>query len=511
MSNQTNHSFSSVISINPYKETYLNGISSFLTQSTSPEYKKSQYAISYINAQGFINSQVSISKNIPTEDLHDAITNKVYDELGLDQAVTYQIQFIESFNNLDENNRTFHVFIVDPLTLSQTFEPIVEQVRYLDVIIPSPLLLKSLYSKEIIDSHGVHCFVYFQENETFVTVYNEKEFVYTKSIKYSFKLMHERFCEIYGERVEFEEFMEFVTLENLKDTTSDFKEYFIKLYKEIFSNINDILTYVKRAFEIDKIDKVYIGSQVETVTKLDEMAEVELKIKSIDFAFDYGYESDSTYIDQLHALMHLYTTLPENEKYNCNFTIFHRPPKFIQRQSGKLLLLTAASFILAFIYPLSYWTLSYIQELRYVQLENEYKSVNNEKTTREATIKNLEADKAKVLALLAQEEKDYKEKKSTLVKIHEVKVNYPMKAKILERLTRDLNQYGVRLETLLYGENDTEKVFYFGLVASNDEKVTRLLEYLTKVHERTFKFSIEKIFYEEASKSYFGELKVEIL
>ena len=323
--------------------------------------------------------------------------------------------------------------------------------------------------------------------------------------------MHERFCEIYGERVEFEEFMEFISQENLKETQSDYKTYIIKLYKEIFSNINDILTYVKRAFEIDKIDKIYIGSQVETVTKLDEMAEVELKLKSVDFAFDYGYESDTAYIDQLHALMHIYTTLPESEKYDCNFTIFHRPPKFVQRQSGKLILLAAASLILAFIYPVTYWTLSYIQELHYVQLENEYKTVNNEKTTREATIKNLEADRAKIVALLAQEEKDYTEKKSTLIKIHDVKVNYPMKAKIMERLTRDLNQYGVRLETLLYAENEKGKVFHLGLVASQDEKITKLLEHLTKVHERTFKFSIEKIFYEDASKSYFGELKVEIL
>ena len=246
MSKKAEHSFSSVISVNPYKDTYLSGISSFLSQTDSAEYNKEQYAISYLNTKGFINSNIAITKNIPEEDLHDAISNKVYDELALDQAVTYNIQFIETFNSLDEDNRNFHVFIIDPLTIDETFSDVVSKIKYIDAIIPSPLLLKSLYAKEIIESSGVHCFIYFQENDAFITVYNEKEFLYTKSINYSFLQMHERFCELYGERVEFEDFIEFFSTHNLKDTDSDYKEYFIKLYKEIFANINDILTYVKR-------------------------------------------------------------------------------------------------------------------------------------------------------------------------------------------------------------------------------------------------------------------------
>jgi hypothetical protein len=372
MSKKTEHSFSSVISVNPYKDTYLSGISSFLSQTNSPEFSKEQYAISYLNTKGFINSQISISKNIPEEDLHDAINNKVYDELALDQAVTYQIQFIETFNSLDEDNRNFHVFIIDPLTIEETFSIVTSKIKYIDTIIPSPLLLKSLYEKEIIETGGVHCFIYFQENDAFITVYSEKEFLYTKSINYSFLQMHERFCELYGERVEFENFIEFFSEHNLKETNSDYKEYFIKLYKEIFANANDILTYVKRAYELEKIEHVYIGSQIQTVTKLDEMTEVELGIKSSNFEFNYGFESDGAYIDQLHALMHIYTTLPKDEKYDCNFTTYHRPPKFMQRESGKIILLSVASLVLAFMYPVTYWVLTYAQTLQYDLLSTEY-------------------------------------------------------------------------------------------------------------------------------------------
>ena len=206
MSKKTKSSFSSIISVNPYKEVYVNSISSFLSKTDSPMYDKEQYAISYLNTKDFINSQISISKNIPDEDLHDAITNKVYDELALDQAITYTIEFIEIFNIIDEENRNFHVFILDPLTLDKTFSSTIDKIKYIDLIIPSPLLLKSLYEKDIIEKSGVHCFIYFQENDAFVTVYNEKEFLYTKSISYSFIQMHERFCELYGEQIEYKKF-----------------------------------------------------------------------------------------------------------------------------------------------------------------------------------------------------------------------------------------------------------------------------------------------------------------
>ena len=260
MSKSEQHSFSSVLSVNPYKETYYKGISSFISEERSPEYSKEQLVIAYLNTKEFINAQVEISKNIPEEDLYDALSNKAYDELALDQAVEYKIQYIETFDSLDEENRHFHVFIV------------VEKIKYIDVVIPVPLLIKSLYSKEIIDNSGVHCYIYFQENDAFLTIYSEKEFLYTKSIKYSFIDIHERFCELYGERVDYDEFIKFFTQESLKETDSEYKSYIIKLYKELFANINDILTYTKRAFEIDKIDHIYIGSQINTVTKENDVS-----------------------------------------------------------------------------------------------------------------------------------------------------------------------------------------------------------------------------------------------
>lgn len=512
MGDNTQQSFSNVVSVNPYNDTYVNGISSFLKYDNKVSFAKNQYSISYISTKNFISAQISVSKNIPEEDLYDAINTKAYDDLALDQAVLYQIQHIELYNPLDGENRTFNVFVVDPTTIEEIFKNTISKIKYIDTIIPAPLLFKSLYSKDLITSSDAHAFIYFQSDNAFITVYNDKKYIFSKTLDYSFIQLHEKFCELYGEKIEYDEFINFLQNEDLKTSISPYKEYVIKLYKDIFSNINDILTYVKRAYDLKKIDHIYVGTQISIATKLDEISEFELHIKSSCFDFDYGFESaENEYIDQLHSLMHLYSILPDEDKYICNFTPYKRPPKFIQRDSGKLILVAVASLILGFAYPVSYWVATYAQSLQIKSLTDKYSILHNTKITREATIKNRNADKDKYTKLLEQEEDEFNSKKETLVKIHDVKVNYLMKAKILTTLTKDLNRYKVRLESLSFSEIDKKNVFELDLVAYKDIRITKLVKYLTKIHEDKINFSLEKIAYDKENKKYFSTLKVEVL
>ena len=507
MGKNSEHSFSSVVSINPYTREFYTGISNFLTKEREVWYSKNQYAISFLNTKNFIHAQLGISKNIPQEDIYDAIYNKAYDELALDQAVEYKIQIIESFNNLDEENRYFHVFIVDPGEIEDVFKEVVEQIKYIDIIIPAPLLFKSLYTKELIESRGTDCFVYIQENDAFLTLYNEQEFLYTKSLKFSIAEMHERFCEIHGERIEYETFKDMLSSVNLKYTESQSKDSLIKLYKELFATINDVLTYAKRAFDLDKIDMIYIGTSIYFESKLDEMLESVIAIKTEVFEFDYGFESNEIYVDQMHPLMHLYTTIADAEKYIANFTLFQRPPKFFQRQSGRIITVTAASFILAFIYPVTYWILTYAQGLQLDILKDKYNEVHNMRVTREATIKNKKADLGKLTVLLQEQQQEFASKKETLKKIKHVKNDYIMKARELAKFTKDFNKYGVKLESLAYTEQNASRRFTFDLVASRSSKITKLLQHITKVHEDDYKFDLQKIKYDKKARLYFSTLK----
>ena len=241
------------------------------------------------------------------------------------------------------------------------------------------------------------------------------------------------------------------------------------------------------------------------------MAEVELHIKSNDFEFDYGFDNKELFIDQLHALMHIYTTIPEDERYESNFSVYHRPPKFTKRESGKLIMLTAASLAIAFAYPITYWVFGYAQTLQIDLLKQEYNEQHAVKITRESIIKTKEAEKSKALAILKDENQAYIDKKNTLIKIHDVKVNYPMKAKIIAKLTKDLNRFDVKLEKIIYNEDTEIKNFILSLVSSNDKQITQLVEYFTSTHTGEYMFSLEEISYKEDEKKYFSEVKVKIL
>ncbi len=508
MSKSKQQTYSSVVSANPYKGDWYVGTFNAISSTTSPSFSKEQYVVSFLNTKGFISALVSISKNIPDDDIHDALENKVYEELALDMAIEYRFKYIEALHRGSEGERFFHVFVVDPLTLEQEYTEVVDAVKYIDQIIPVPLLLKSLYVKELIDSSDVHCFIYFQENDAFFCIYNEQEFVYAKSLKYSLKQMHERFCELLGEQIDLNTFGTILGKEGLNTSNPEYQKNLIKLFGEIFLHVSDVMTYAKRAFDIKKFDEIFIGSSAGSVIGLDEYAQTYLGLKTEAFDFDYGFDTNGAKVDQIHQLMHLYGWLQPEERYDCNFTIFHRPPPFAKRDSGKFILVTAASLAAALLYPGVYWGLSYAEDFRHALLSKEYEQVHIEKTTREATINLKLANKNAAQTLLDEQKTAYKQKQDTLIQVHDKKVNYPMKAKIMADFTRSFNQYRVQLKTITYNENnESVKAFTFGLTSPSTQNITALLKHLTADKREMYDFNLDMISYSEEEKSYLGELK----
>jgi hypothetical protein len=503
--------FSSIVSINPYQSVFVSSSGNDIKLEPKPEYEKNQFSISFLNTKSFITSVVGISKNIAEEDIYDALENKVYDELALDMAIEYRINFIEAVNIADENDKFYHVFIVDPLTLEEDFSEVVEKIKYIDQIVPLPLLYKSLYERDIVEDTGLHCYIYFQENDASLTIYDDQSFVYTKSLKYSFKVMHERFIELLGEQIGYEQFISFLSADGLNVSNSEYQKYLIKLFGELFLHINDVLTYAKRAFEIEIVDRVYVGSQLGSINGLDEYAQTYLGLPSELLDFDYGFTTQESSIEQMHYLMHLYNQVDPESRYDCNFTQYHRPPPFIKRQSGKIIILTVISLVGAMLYPVTYWTLEYVENMHYSVLSDEYRDLHNTKVTREATVNLKLAELKKYQTLLDEEIAEYKKSKATLTKIHDVKINYPMKAKHLAYFTNDFNRYRVYIDAITYtqSKNDT-KEFTFTIIAKKDKQLTDLLKYLTTKKSKTYSFSMDKISYLDDRKLYSTQLKAVI-
>lgn len=506
--NKNQHpTYSTVVSANPYKGNYYTGTLNTISRIASPSFSKDQYTVSFLSTKSFISTIIGISKNIPDDDIFDALENKVYEELALDMAVEYHIRYVEAIHRGTENERYFHVFVVDPLTLEQEYVKVIDTIKYIDQIIPVPLLLKSLYIKELIDSSDVHTFIYFQENDAFFCIYSEQEFIYAKSLKFSLTQMHERFCELLGEQIEYAFFESMLANEGLNSPNNDYQKSLIKLFGEMFLHISDIMAYAKRAYDIKRFDEIFIATSVGSIIGLDEYAQTYLGLKTTPFNFDYGFNTNGENVDQIHQLMHLYGRLQAEERYDCNFTIFHRPPPFAKRESGKLILIAAASLAGALLYPGVYWGLSYVEEFHHAVLTKEYETVHIEKMTREATINLKLANKNAAQTLLDEQKTAYKQKQDTLIQVHEKKVDYPMKAKIMADFTRSFNQYRVQLKSIHYTEDNVTKTFSFGLTSAKTQDITALLKHLTESKRNSYDFKLELISYNEEEKSYLSELK----
>lgn len=501
---------STVISCDPYNNTYYTGTSTNIEKLKKPKFLKTQYAISSLRTKSFLSARILISKNIDEEDYFDVIENKAYEELGLDIATEYTIGYYEISEEEGEAERAFNVFVVDPHDLKEEFAPVVEKIRYIDQVYPVPLLIRSLYKKEIIRDQGVDCFIYFSEDDAFLTLYRDAEFLYTKELKFTLTEIHELFCEIYGERVSYENFITLFVEDGLRTTNEENREFLLKLFNQMFTQINDVINFSKRSYELENISKLYIGTSAGVVFGMDEFAQTTLGIQTLNFDFEYGFEVNEFYVDQVQQLLHLTAQLVSEDRFSLNFTVFKRPPPFVQRESGRLLLLVAATLLLTSAYPI--WNLSYtaFTKIENSSLKAEKARIHKERQGREDQVNGLTTIKKDLDAKVVKEAKLLAVQNNVLTQIHDQKIGYPMKAKLIAMLTKDLNKYKVQLTEVTYIDDLAAKEHYFmmNMISASEKSMTDMIEKLTKENLKTFKVSLEEISFEEDEQAYISSLKV---
>lgn len=497
--------FNSIISINPYSNTYYENKNSKLKKVQTPKFSRKSFYISFLATNRYITSQIDINRNIPDEDIRDAIETKAYEELGLDQTKEYKIDILEIPTLPTDKERKFHIFVADPNDIKEDFSEITQKIPYIDIITPLPLLFKYIYQRGIIDNIGVDCFIYFQKNDAFLTIYQEGRYVYSKSLKYSFKEMSDRFSEIRGERVEEDEFVRLLSGEGLKTSNFDIQESLMKLFNEIFLHINDVLIFAKRTNEIEKIDKLYISSEYGYISGLEEYAQTYLGIRAFELSFDYGFHTDEPFIDEMHQLLQLAALiiLEENEEIP-NLTIFKRPPPIWKRPSGQLIAVATASILISFSYPL--YNIAYNYKLKFDinSLNKKYYKIHRERERLENSINSLRKEKKSILAKIKKENQIFNKRMAILNNIYNKKVNYPMKGKIISELSQDLLRYGVKIKSIISKENEIK----WNVISNDDKKITNFINFIS--HKKNDKYHIDtkKIQKDGNTTEYISTLKV---
>lgn len=497
-------SFSEIVSIDPVSLQAYRYAKNEMKLVNIDKLKKDSFFVSYIQSKDVISATVEISRNIPDSDLKDAIEIKVYDELGLDSAVEYTITYLETETN-DTKNRVFNVFVIDASITNTQLKEIRKKTGYIDYVTTAPFLVNALYKKGLLEPETTDCFVYFQKNDAFLAIYRNGEYLYSKSLHYSLNELNEKFCELVGERVDEEDFFKLLTTEGLKSTNVTYQSFLMQLFGELFLYISDVISFAKRSYDIENIDRIYVGSEVGILIGIDEYAKSYLGLESHEFNFSIAINSKEWYIDQIHILMALTAQVYfEDKDDTLNFSVFKRPPPLRERPVGKLLGVVAASLIISAAYPAYQYGYAQFLQIKVNKAQNEYKKVNAEANQIRAKIAKLKKDKAKISALVKKESEKLEFRKKLLTEMHKKKTDYPMKALILAELLEILNKYNSKVSLVEYIDNAIK----LNIQNKSEKKITEFIEELTKL--KKYKISTDKIENDKEKNLYLSTITVGI-
>jgi len=499
---EVKQNFSEIVSIDPISLQAYKYVKNEIQPFDIAKSSKNSFFISYIQSKDVISATVEISRNIPESDLRDAIEIKVYDELGLDSAVEYTITYLEIETN-DTKNKMFNVFVIDASLINSQLSAIKKKTHYIDYVTTAPFLISSLYKKSLLEDDGTDCFVYFQKNDAFLAIYRGGEYVYSKSLHYSLIELTEKFCELIGERIDEEDFYKLLTTEGLKSTNLSYQSFLMQLFGELFLYINDVIVFAKRSYDIDNINRIYIGSEVGMFVGVDEYAKSYLGLESYEFNFSIAINSKEWYIDQIHILMILASQVYFEDKDNSlNFSLFQRPPPFRNRPVGKLIGVVAASVILSAAYPAYQYGLSQFLQIKVTQATDEYRIKHKEANAIRNKIANLKKEKTKIIALMKRESTKLEFRKKLLTEIHKKKTEYAMKALTLVKLIKISNKYKSKIDVVDY-QDDNMKL---SIQNKSDKKITEFIEELTKLQK--YKITTDKIEKDEKNNLYLSQITV---
>lgn len=468
--------------------------------------KSNLFFATYLANKDIIIAPIEIGIGINDEDLDGAIENKAYEELGLDSTLEYIIKYHEI--STTGEGRLFQLFIIERVKYAEVFDEVQKQIKYIDLIMPAPLLYRAIYSMELLEPKGVQCYLYFTFHDTFVTFYKEGEYLYSKTINYSLEQIYNRYCEITGNTVDEKEFFSVLQSEGMKATDASYQQNIMKLFGEIFISINDIVIYTKRAYELTVVDQIYIGSSLGPIIGLEDYAENYLGLNSYSMDFDFGFKTDEWYVDQLQCMM-----VASSQKYIggdddiMNITLYHRPPVFAKRTSGQFILSTLAAAAVALSPSVYFYGAAMVLDTHNNMLREENDKLNLQVLKYKSILSKKSKELLELDTDLKSKKKIFSSKEKTLKSVYNKKMNYKLKSEQLESFALDLNKHGVKT----YGiETDNDK-YSIRLLSVDDNKITKLISYISnKYSGQVSNIDIDYIVKDLNSTFYQGTLKVDL-
>lgn len=433
--------------------------------------------IAILSPKNVVATEFELNRSIPLEELEDEVTMRIFEEMSLDQEIEYTIRYIEkrSADRDQSKYRAIEAFFIENHTLYEKYTPLLENIQYIDFLILPLQLFKNLYTYEFLQKSGHDAFVYFSQDDAFLSVYSNGEYLYGKSFKSSLEILYQRFSEIIGEKLDYNLFTTLLTSDPFPPEYATYHEFFEIMYGEILSGLSDTLTHARRLNNIQEFRDIYLTTSVGNIPSFCDYANnfsnIELKNLTIENPFDTELSVDLLTLLAFMEGGHL-KFQDDGAQAELNFSIFHRPPPFKERDAGRFVIATAASLVLAFTYPA--WELGrslYIDYQLGVQTAeyNELHAVVESHKARKAALVTQQQD---ILKAIDAEKSLVTDRQALLEDVDKRLHSYLYKSKTLTELFVYFNRYGVKIYELDFHDD----YVLFTLYAKSDKPITTLIK-----------------------------------
>ena len=465
--------------------------------------------VSYVPFKDIITTTVEIPRSVEDADLLDTIVIKVYDDLGLDSELDYKITYTEIVGGSGDG-RMFNVFVIDNQILNTEFDAIAARTNYIDYITTSPFLYKNLYDRGILTKDSVDCFIYLQQDDAFLVIYQNGEYLQARQLRYNLKFINDKFGELIGNKIDFSSFKLLLSTYGINLENQEERDYMIQIFDDMFYYISDIINSLNKIYNI-KIQNVYFGSDIGKIAGVEIFIENVLNLAYRDFNFNIATNMKEYELTQLDILMFLggqKYMQDKNDEYN--YSPFKRPPPLAQRNSGRLIGYALLGLLLGAAWPLYQYGHGFYNDIVANQKQKELDEINAKLAVVQKESKEIQDKVAKIRKEFTAENTKLQNRKGLIDGIFEKKTKYAMKGVAIHSLSNLVNNSNGAITRIV---NDDRNITV-GTTTGSDKQMTELLKDISVASENDIKYAVytRSIVLDENnnSVSYDSNISVEI-
>lgn len=412
-------------------------------------------------------------------DLKTMVEIKMYEEAGLDLQKKYKILYVTK--ELDSSDTLLvEGFALEESKLKTSLQIVLKKEKYIDFLALPFLSFTTLYTHKILAPKN-DLFIYISNDEAFMALYKGGRYVSTKSIM-SLDEMQKRLKreDIVLDTAQLIDILSDKGLESSLYSENEVDTYTAlqTLFVEIFTKINDVLTYNRNIFGIDSLDRIFMNTANGRVKGLKA------------FLISFGYENTSIQDFKLlkeassaspfSSIVAMYTQEQcELKNSEHNATLFTRPPQFLKTEVGKFFLLSVASLGLGLLYPLYLFVMSQQMEAQIDIMTAQLSEVQKSTTSLQAKLTELKNDITLATTLKSKQQEALLNVKQSIDQLYEMKISSNTYVDFITRVNRLLKEHKLMVRTI---EQKGSSKMLIEVVAKQNERdsIATFMEALIK-------------------------------